>query len=181
MHRTTLLNPLRGAASMFIRTKKIQKYRYAYLVESRWTKQGTRQKTKAYLGRVFDFGDVSHELPDVENVTTYFEGALRDLLQNAGFTQNGARTERDGIVVHVKRCSVRKAGKPCVIAINEGFVCDHTLKDLFKFQERKYISRLQSAQENVGHILAKSLIGCGLVLDGESFIELYGKLVPNSI
>jgi len=39
---------------VFIRTKRIKKAQYAYLVENVWTSKGSRQKIKSYLGRIIE-------------------------------------------------------------------------------------------------------------------------------
>ena len=38
---------------VYIRIKRINKFKYAYLVESFQTDKGSRQKVKKYLGRVY--------------------------------------------------------------------------------------------------------------------------------
>jgi hypothetical protein len=43
---------------MFIRIKNIKKNKYAYLVNNKWTKKGTRQKVSKYLGRVYEFNKI---------------------------------------------------------------------------------------------------------------------------
>jgi len=49
----------------FIRTKRIKGHKYAYLVRNYWTKKGSRQKSKKYLGRVVEF-------PKVKDIDFFF-------------------------------------------------------------------------------------------------------------
>jgi hypothetical protein len=166
---------------MFIRAKKVGKNQYGYLVKNTWTKKGPRQKTKAYLGAIVPIGPVEHELPSVADTTLdgFFAAALHSLLVAAGFKDGDKGLVRDDICVDISKRTVRRKGKPCVLQMNEGYLCTHTLKELFCFNSRNYATKLQTANKNVGLLLANALVEAGLIVDEETFIELYAKLVPN--
>jgi hypothetical protein len=166
---------------MFIRIKNINKHDYAYLVENKWTKKGTRQKTKGYLGKVIPLGDIPHSTSDVNSTTLddFFTKSLLSLLEGVGFIITKHCAEKDDILIDIKKRSVTRKDKKCVLQVNQGFMCNYTLKEIFQFSTRKYVNKLQTDNKNVGLKLANSLVGVGLLLDEETFIELYAKLVPN--
>ena len=64
----------------YIRTKKIGKNKYAYLVEIVSTDKGPRQKVKQYLGRVYDF-EKSKEVSEINEGKTKEEILLDKLIK----------------------------------------------------------------------------------------------------
>ena len=158
---------------MFIRMKKIKGKDYAYLVANEWTPNGSRQKVKDYFGAVH-----KHELKyDKESVLgNKFEeslaGLLRNELLNHGFAMSECRNllKKDEIVVDLVCKNVRnKERKPTVVAMNEGFLCEHTLKELFGM-------KLLENNSQAGAVLANSLVAAGLKVDGELFVKLFEQL-----
>lgn len=153
---------------MFVRIKKIHDLSYAYLVESVWTEKGSRQKTKAYLGRIYDMGAPEVCVPEFEDVEQFFEDLLSQLLEKTGFHKgvslDGPVWQKDGITVSLEHLSVISKKRPCVLAINGGFLCEHTL------------TFLREALENpTPSSLAQSLLGIGCIIEEIAFIELYHK------
>ena len=157
---------------MFIRVKRISGQPYAYLVKSVWTDKGARQKNQKYLGKVVKVGSVPYEIPPVSS--SFVRDSLHQLLTAAGFSHDNVYT-KDDIQVST---SVTRHGKPCVLAINDGFLCDDTLHNALKLEEQKYIQDLIN-EGRLTTTLAKSLVEAGLLVDEETYISLYEYLVPN--
>ena len=120
----------------FVRTKTINNEQYAYLVNNKWTKKGSRQKSVQYLGKVFapmplqsDLTFASFNTLDMEKANAL--AIIRELvgfeLAKHGFT----RTKRnlftlDGISVQLVQCVVtRKRGSrdyPCAVKLHEDYL-----------------------------------------------------------
>lgn len=146
----------------FIRIKEVKGQRYAYLVENKWTERGARQKVGKYLGRIYapQKGKKTglKEYLSVKDLKGYVEDSdfkkiINDLmaleLYNHGL--NHFYTEKQGNKV---------------IALNQGFLCEHTLKALLNY----------SPEEDQGLRLAELITGAGIDIEKEVFVELFEKL-----
>ena len=184
---------------MYIRIKKIRKkgkeYRYAYLVENKWKKRGTktgkkgaRQKVKGYLGKVHDFSRIydkdfmSHF--SVNDVKAHFDEngldkVVKDLVRlellNHGFVENGDFYANNEIVVYVgddffiKDIQEEKDRK-LVIVMNEGFLCKETFDKLIGFKPK-------GTEKEIGLELANALLEAGLKVPNEIFVEMFERVV----
>jgi hypothetical protein len=163
---------------MFVRIKKIGKYRYGYLVENKWTEEGARQKNRAYLGRVFDFGrldlnalfdeDLSGELTEKE-FKKGLELLLQRLLYHLGFDKKGSRFVKEGFKVSKKE--VRKGKKKCVIEVHHGFLCDHTLAELFSLAYKG------GSLREWGFRLANTISMSGIPISKQEFVGLSARAI----
>ena len=181
----------------FIRTKKIKKksgnvYTYAYLVENKWKKRAkgkkkSRQKVKAYLGRVhklekkneLDFlewrciEDAQKYLASKDKKDIILDLVKYELLKH-GFDEVGCLVSNGDIFMDLekKEFSVmegfkRKEG--IVLHLNEGFMCKETVKMLTNFNA-------EGTEEEIGYKYAKAFVECGLDVPKEIFVGLFGKV-----
>jgi hypothetical protein len=145
---------------------------YAYLVENTWLtgRQRPKQKTKEYLGKAlkpekktvdfFRFAKVTE--------TSYFEKAYKEaLLDLIKWELHQHRVE--GVGIDLDSCEVRNGDNRVVLAMNQGYLCDHTLKQLLSVKKNP-----QESQP--GYELASALVGAGLQTPKEVFVTLYEKL-----
>lgn len=74
---------------VFVRIKKLKGNEYAYLVANEWTINGSRQRVKAYLGRVIKPLREKEKITDVSNLE-YRQAILalaKQELINHGFSE----------------------------------------------------------------------------------------------
>jgi hypothetical protein len=166
----------------FIRVKNIKKksgnsYEYAYLVENKWMKRGgkgSRQKVKAFLGRVHkpvlvenkDFLE-HHSIEDIDSYVK--ENSLSKVAQDLiswEFVKHGVSNE---FIVDFEGKVVRKYNNKAVLKMNEGFLCDHTLKKLVGF-------RFKEDEEHAGMALAKAFVEAGINIPQELFVKVFEKV-----
>jgi hypothetical protein len=90
---------------MFVRIKKIKKNKYAYLVNNKWTKKGTRQKVSKYFGRVYepekikfksyyDFIDNDDELINKLSTKELVQSLIGWVLHSHGFSNKSEDKQR---------------------------------------------------------------------------------------
>ena len=65
--------------------------------------------------------------------------------------------------------NIRKGKRNSVLAINEGFMCNLTLRNLFDF-------KIENDEENDGYRLARAFVEAGIKVPQEIFIALFAKL-----
>jgi len=154
----------------FIRTKNIKHYTYAYLVENTWKSEGSRQKSKKYLGRVFSFPKVKDILDDSlspkekARITLLTELVSKTLLEH-GFTIQNKKARKSEIIVDLEAFSItQKNGKRAVLAINNGFLSTETLQRILQYNK---------SEDREGYLLAKYCVEAGLFLPSKYFVALY--------
>lgn len=165
----------------FIRIKKVKGKEYAYLVRSKWSKHGPKQKVKAYLGKLYrlgkekdvDFWETVDAKPESYARLAAKEKIVHDLIRfellKHGFADNEGRWVKDGLKVDIKKkkfVNGRNAG--CVLAINEGYLCGYKIKELLKYEQGERV-------EESGYNLAKLFVESGIVVPQEVFIAYYEK------
>lgn len=154
---------------MFVRTKIISGKKYGYLVESTWTKTGTRQKVKQYLGKVYVIGNLE---PLEGNYSSLQDLFIRQL-EVAGFefVDKLYVREFDNAIVRVDlaKRKVFIGKRSVVVELNEGYLCTDTLKDLFS-----YVGRIHSEQTMSD--FASALVSCGIRVSNDTFVYLYQKM-----
>lgn len=160
---------------MFVRLKRIKGMPYAYLVKNLWRQGKSQQKVVKYLGRAYNppkLKELQTEVPED------FYQALRQLiskeLQQHGFVEAGNTLVKDGITVDLDKKTVTAGKRQVVVQMNEGFLCEHTLKQAMAY-ERKH-----EQAEKEGPRLAEVLLATGLSLPQEEFVQMYersGKLI----
>ena len=165
---------------MFIRLKKIKGNDYGYLVENEWTPNGPRQKVRQYLGRVHKpekkYEKHSAFEPSFEKSVLAF---LKNELLNHGFavSECGNLLACEDIAINLAKNNVSKQGKPAVIALNEGFLCERALAELLAIKPPAAGSETSG---ETGTILAHALVSSGIKLSEEQFIKLFEQLTGSS-
>lgn len=134
---------------MFIRTKKIKNKEYAYLVENKWTKKGSRQKVKKYLGKIIKAKRILQNNYLIDDQKTY-QTIINELI----------KYELDNHKI--------KNNTSSVIAMNEGFLCKETITKLLHLKNEK-----KQRIDKEGEKLANSLLEAGLQLKKEEFSKLF--------
>jgi hypothetical protein len=166
---------------MFIRTKKVKSYEYAYIVANKWKKGKVKQKTKKYLGRVHRFEKTSSaeflKFYNIRNIDSYLKNSskykiMKELIQlelhNHGFHQHGDVWQNKGAYVDTTNLRIFSSkGRNIALAFNEGFLTSYTLRQIMKIKPH--------AEEDV-YKLAKAFVESGINIPKDIFIGLYGKL-----
>ena len=158
---------------MFVRIKTVKGKPYAYLVENEWTPWGSRQKVVKYLGKTFILNESSKNYSDLSE--KYEEAVLEacaQTLQNHEFTRRNAVLTKEDIIVDLEKRSIRRAGKPVVIGMHEGYLCDETLRQLLEYTP-------EEKHEASATKLAKLVLEAGLRLPEEHFVHLFSITVKN--
>jgi hypothetical protein len=158
----------------FVRIKKIKGQEYGYLVENNWTAKGSRQKVKAYLGRIIKPAK-NTELPAPELKDNSYADAVRavakwTLLQH-GFQEGSQSMLMQGTVLaDLAELKVINRTNPAVISMHEGFLCQHTLQQAISFIPSG------NTEEIIGKELANVLLEAGLSVPHEVFVQLFEKI-----
>lgn len=159
---------------MFIRIKKRgSSGNYAYLVENFWTKGSSRQRIKSYLGKVH-YAEKVHDVQVNPNFDLDYKNVILNLVKNELF-RHGFK-EKEGVYcfgkvfVNLNLGTIYDSkGKNVVIKLNEGYLCDYHLQQLFEL-------RVNEDERIKGIELANLLVSSGLKVNPEGFVELYKKL-----
>lgn len=157
---------------MFIRTKKLKGRHYGYLVRNTWKKGKVKQKTQKYLGRAYSF-ERRHEkgLAQAQKVRVIgeyiskssFNDIVFDLIKLEFLNHD---LHKEGIVFDKKSLKIMKNKRNIVLTINNGFLCQESLKNLLNYKAEKDFE---------GFELAKLLVNAGLKVEKEVFVELFEK------
>ncbi len=157
----------------FVRVKRISGGEYAYLVENSWTDKGVRQKVSRYLGKVYSPEKAKSEglgaflgIPEVGRHirSNSFKAIASDLVKLE--LHNHSAKEGD-FAINFDELSVKDGrGKDVAIAMNNGFLCSHTLRQFLEYDAEKDYS---------GYLLADLITAAGVAPEQDVFIELYGK------
>lgn len=165
---------------VFIRTKNIKGKEYAYLVENTWTKQGPRQKTKKYLGRVHVFSREKEILfneffpqyqLELRSKKDLIKDAIKLELTNHGFVlgedKKWSKNDCFADINALKFTS--KSGKNIALGMNEGILCKELISNILNLR----IEPDSETQDKEGYTLAKLLVESGLKVSSEIFVRLY--------
>lgn len=175
---------------MYIRVKKLKNQEYAYLVENKWSrvKMAPRQRFVKYLGKIHTPSRVyEHTLQTRFNVVdnenyirkTPFKEILKDIIAVELFNHNFYFKKfyyNDKCYVDLTNLKVYDEKlTPCVVKLNEGFICDYSLDKLFKY--------LPSTDDEmkIGKELASSLLNLGIKLDPAIFVLLCKKVLKEKV
>ena len=159
----------------FVRIKKIKGKEYAYIVENKWKSKSSRQKVKGYLGRVYRF-ELKNlidflQFVKTENAEKYVNEndaskIIKDLIEWEFFKFN---VDRQKFSVDLTNKIIQIHNKNTVLLINEGFMCNLTLKNLLEFESK-------NNEEDNGYRLARSFVEAGIRVPQEIFVGLCQKL-----
>lgn len=159
----------------YIRTKKINNKSYAYLVESKNTPSGPRQKVKFYLGRVHEFEKLKN-VDLSENHPRLLPKMIITQLKQIGFKNQKNQKEQyvlNNLIFSPNNHSLTKKTKSnfkeAVIALNGGHLCTFTLQRIANFKKTNDFN--QDAYK-----LAKYFLEAGLTISKEEFINFYHNL-----
>ena len=160
---------------VFFRIKKIKGKEYAYIVENEWKPRGSRQKVKGYIGKVYHF-DLLHDADFLEyskigNAQDYIENndknrIISDLIEWELFKFGASEEE---FLIDLSDMKIKKNKKNVALLINDGFMCNYTLKNLLDFKP-------QGEEEVDGYHLARAFVDAGIKVPKEIFVGLFGKL-----
>ena len=159
---------------VFFRIKKIKGKDYSYIVENEWHSKGSRQKVKRYIGRTHKFSLVSNvgffQYFKIEDIQRYIEyndknKIIGDLIEWELFKFG---INRNDFLIDLNEKNVRKNKKNIVLMVNDGFMCNVTLKNLLEFKAED--------EQTDGYRLAKAFVEAGIKVPQEVFIGLFGKL-----
>ncbi len=175
----------------FIRIKKIKKIEYAYFVENKWTKTGSRQKVGKYLGKLYrlekdkerDFADILKEPIDEYINTATPKEIIHDLIRfeltSHGFkkSNNNMTTSQEvfksnslDISINLSTNTItNQKDKPVVLFINDGYFCSNTVSELLNFNYK-------GTQKEVGTQLANIFLNSGVNIPQELFILFFHKV-----
>lgn len=176
---------------MYIRVKTIKKGEYAYLVQSRWNKKQStsKQKFSQYLGRVYSpqkqynltLKDIT-KAQDIENYikTTDINQILGDILTvdllNHDLKRNKNTFSDKEFYVDTSDLKVyNQKLVPCVVKINNGYLCDYTLKRLFN------IKPSNTNEVQFGKELARVIIEAGIGIEKDIFVLVFDKLYKREV
>ena len=158
----------------FFRIKKIKGKEYAYIVKNEWSGKGSRQKVKGYLGRVYRFNllngiDFPEHL-EIRNIQSYIENSeknkiINDLIQWELFRFG---VDKKDFSIDLKQGIIQKNKKNVALFINDGFMCNITVKNLLEFKP--------SDEETDGYRLARAFVEAGIKVPQDIFVGLFGKL-----
>ena len=161
----------------FVRVKRISGKEYAYFVENTWQPQGSRQKVLQYLGKVFRPQPRANDAPELA-LGLAFKDAVLALaaweLRNHGFAPAGGESrfvhaEQQHSAEPERFTFLDAKGHPLTIAMNEGFLCETTLKQLLEFTPKEN-------RESTMKMLASAILEAGLKVSPETFAELFEKV-----
>ena len=156
---------------VFFRIKKIKGKEYAYIVENKWKRKTSRQKVKGYLGRAYRFS-LKNNVDflvyfKIENVQNYIQNndknkIINDLVEWELFKFEISREE---FSIDLNNTNIKKNKKNVALLVNEGFMCNFTLKNLLDF-------KVEGDEQADGYRLAKAFVEAGIKVPQEIFIGI---------
>jgi len=158
----------------YIRIKKINNNNYAYLVETKNTLTGPRQKVKKYLGRVYELEKNQPNIYSNINKTnkkSFLESLILIELSQFNFKQNKKNHTNKQISFCPNNFTITKIknNKESIIKLNEGYLASFTLQRLLNFKKTENLN--QDAKS-----LARYFLEAGINISKENFINFYQLL-----
>ena len=165
---------------MFIRTKKINNKLYGYLVKNTWTPKGSRQKVVGYLGKVHQpQQEKDHEFStEHEDPKTIAKQLILWELEKHGFSpypDNKDQLINNFVIYNKKNHSLKERKKDVLLKINEGHLCNHSLKALFKELGKGPLEEEQDPRERATE-LAEAFTNAGIQIPQEIFIQIFQEI-----
>jgi len=155
---------------VFVRVKRVRGNKYGYAVANNWTFKGPRQRVVGYLGKVYEpknrekvreFEEfINTKLKNYLETSTY-ERIIKDLVE---FQLKNSELHQE-ITFDKENLTIKKGKKKVVIASNEGYLCDYTIKKLMDYD----------GEDTTGFKLADLVTAAGIKLSEEIFIALFQK------
>jgi hypothetical protein len=152
---------------LFVRIKRIKGQEYGYLVENSWTGEGTRQRVTGYLGKILRPVRVKSEALAPNPAEHVSKTSYPELMKQLVLLEL-SNHELDGKVsVDFENYAVGDGKKKIVLAINDGFLCSHSLKRLLSYLPD---------EDYTGFLMADLITGAGIKVEKDVFIALFEKL-----
>jgi len=166
---------------MYIRTKtRTNKsgntFTYAYLAQIKRPRKKPKQKIVKYLGRVYTFSKIGTKQPVInlnQTMQDLFYSLVKAELENHGFSEIAPQKLRnEGIEVDVNQTTIinKNTGKRACIQLNQGILCEETLKNLLEYSP---------PQENIKKIsqhFAKTVIEAGIQAPETVMVQIFQKI-----
>ncbi len=157
----------------FIRTKKVKKWKYAYLVENKWKSSKTKQKVKQYLGRVHTLDNIAGMNFEKDIGKMSFKESVGELLKfelvKNGFKQSKGSLKKGSLLVNFEECRFLDGEKPVVFESNEGFICSFTFDKIMNFRKCR-------TEEETGLRLAEAILDAGISIPHDVFVNVFEKV-----
>lgn len=159
----------------FFRIKKIKGKEYAYIVQNEWGEKGSRQKVRGYAGRVYRFDLLNNvDFPGflkIEGIQDYIAAkdmgeVIANLIEWEAFKFG---INKDEFIIDLSGKKIQKNKKDIALAINDGFMCNLTLKNLLEFKP-------EGDEQSDGYRLARAFVEAGIKIPKEIFIGLFNKI-----
>ena len=176
---------------MYIRVKTIKKQEYGYLVQSKWNKKQatSKQKFSQYLGRIYkperQYKLTLMSINKIQDLNEYlnsrdYQQILRGLISVDLLNHNLNRnkdvfSDTDYYIDLVNLKVYNKKLNPCVVKINNGYLCDYTLKKLFD------IKPTNTNEIQFGKELAHVVIEAGIGIEKDLFVLLFDKIYKKEV
>lgn len=160
---------------VFFRIKNIKGKEYAYVVENVWNGKGSRQKVKKYLGKLYRFNvknNVSFlEYFKIDNAQNYIENNDKNkvIIDLAEWELFKFGISKEEFSIDFYNITIKKNNKNIVFSINDGFMCEHTIKNLLDF-------KAEGDEQIDGYRLARAFVEAGIKVPQEIFIVTFEKL-----
>ena len=160
---------------VFFRIKKIKGKEYAYVVENSWKRKGSRQSVKCYLGRAYRFDLKNNnnflQFIKAKNTEDYInqndaKKIISDLIEWECFRFS---IDNKQFYIDLDEKTVRNNKKNIALLINDGFMCNLTLRNLLDF-------KTQNDEADDGYRLARAFVEAGIKVPQDVFIGLFSKL-----
>ncbi len=160
---------------MYIRVKTLKNIKYAYLVRSKYYKnKGPKQVFSKYLGKLYSKDRIHDNIIDyseeeIENKD--IKVILKELLENElkNHELSSFKVDFD------KKKVLDNKGRKCVLKINNGYLCNYTLKNLFEFEPTSANEAIFSKE------LARVIIESGIDIGKQNFIFLFDKIYKSKV
>ncbi|MBU2639436.1 MAG: hypothetical protein KKG75_01875 [Nanoarchaeota archaeon] len=156
---------------MYIRIKTHKNQRYAYLVQTKRYKRSPypKQKTIAYLGRVIT-PKKTQNIHFKEHINNNLKDYLKDKKTKDIFLDL-INLELKNHTLKINLEDISEDSKPIVYEINEGFLCNYTIKKLLNFK-----LPIQTPEKDAPIDLAKTILEAGIKISPNLFIQIFKKL-----
>ena len=165
--------------------KSGNKYSYAYLVQNKHRKKGTKQTIKHYLGRIYhhkkETNQTLKDFLNIKHIKDYFnknntKKIILDIikleLSKHNFKNIKQNTwNKEESFIDLNNFNVYDQNKRSIcLAFNDGVLTNYTLKKLHNSKHKK------DSEIETGKDLANNLISTGISIEKEIFVRLVQKI-----
>jgi hypothetical protein len=165
---------------MYIRTKTRtnasgKTYTYAYLARMKSLKRHPKQKIVKYLGRVYTPKKQEDKLQEIQEGSwrTMLENLLKNELKNHGYKEITPKKLQDTeIIIDLETQEVKtlKTGKRATICMNQGLLCNETLKKVVRYRPPK------EDIKTISKHFAKTIVEAGIMASNQTLMVIFKKI-----